>query len=229
MDAREIGQWCLDNKRMISKIIMKYDRYPDNYQDNFNYLSYMLMTKGIKFEENRGIKFSTYAFPILNRGMIEYLAWKTSKLSYPHYVLTTNKMKETRMNLEKKSKSFGVIPDFVEAKAGAKDLSFIDEDIDSEIFRRKVNKIVNEYTTPTQRNLFKYRYNDDLTIKHGFQECADMFGFSVARAKQLENKVIGKIRKYLYLENPSEDKRVSEANKIGRIKNIEEQKRNSIW
>lgn len=228
MNSKEIGQWCLDNKKMISKIIMKYDRYPDNYQDNFNHLAYMLMTKGVKFKESKGIKFSTYAFTILNREMIEYFTWKTSKLSYPHYVLTTNKMTETRMNLEKQSKSFGSIPDFVEAKAGAKDLSFIDEDIDSEFLRKRVNKIVNEYVTPTQRNLFKYRYNDDLTIKHGFQECADMFGFSTARAKQLEDKVVDKIRKYLYLEN-TKDKRVKIQNKKERGQRIEEAKRNSIW
>lgn len=228
MNSKEIGQWCLDNKKMISKIIMKYDRYPDNYQDNFNHLTYMLMNKGVKFKENKGIKFSTYAFTILNREMIEYFTWKTSKLSYPHYVLTTNKMAETRMNLEKKSKSFGSIPDFVEAKAGAKDLSFIDENIDSELFKKRVNKIINKYVTPTQRNLFKYRYDEDLTIKHGFQECADMFGFSTARAKQLENKVIDKIRKYLYLES-TEDKRVNAKNKKERGQRIEEEKRNTIW
>lgn len=228
MNSKEIGQWCLDNKKMISKIIMKYDRYPDNYQDNFNHLTYKLMDKGVKFKENKGIKFSTYAFIILNREMIEYFNWKTSKLSYPHYVFTTNKMTETRMELEKQSKSFGVIPDFVEAKAGAKDLSFIDENTDSEIFKKKVNKVVNEYVTPTQRNLFKYRYNEDLSIKHGFQECADMFGFSIARAKQLENKVIDKIRKYLYLEQTKNSK-VNARNQEERNKRFEEAKRNTIW
>lgn len=228
MNSKEIGQWCLDNKKMISKIIMKYDRYPDNYQDNFNHLAYMLMNKGIKFKESKGIKFSTYAYTILNREMIEYLNWKTSNLSYPHYALTSNRMIEIRMELEKNSKSFGAIPDFVEAKAGAKDLSFIDEDIDSELLKSKVNKIVNEYVTPTQRSLFKYRYNDDLTIKHGFQECADMFGFSCARAKQLEDKVIDKIRKHLYLAR-SKDNKVNAENQNERNKRIEKAKRNAIW
>lgn len=229
MNSKEIGQWCIDNKKMISKIIMKYDRYPDNYQDNFNHLTLRLMTKGVKFKESKGIKFSTYAFTILSREMAEYFSWKTSKLSYPHYVLTTNKMTDTRMDIERHSKSFGSIPDFVEAKAGAKDLTFIDEDIDSSILKKRVNKIVNEYTTPTQRNLFKYRYNDDLIQIHSFQECAEMFGFTTTRAKQLEDKVTDKIRKYLYLEQPSEDKRVSKTNKKERIKNYEEEKRNTIW
>lgn len=228
MNSKEIGQWCLDNKKMISKIIMKYDRYPDNYQDNFNHLTYVLMNKGVKFKENKGNKFSTYAYIILNREMVEYLNWKTSNLSYPHYALTSNRMIETRMNLEKNSKSFGAIPDFVEAKAGAKDLSFIDDNIDSELFKRRVNKIVNEYTTPVQRNLFKYRYNEDLTIKHGFKECSEMFGFSITRAQQLEVKVINKIRKYLYLE-PTEDKRVNTKNQKERGQRIGEARKNSIW
>ena len=73
MKSKELGQWCVDNKAMLAKIIMKYDRYPDNFQDNFNHLTLRLMERGIKFKEGIGIKFSTYAYPFILGEMKKYI------------------------------------------------------------------------------------------------------------------------------------------------------------
>lgn len=229
MDSKEIGQWCLDNKKMIGKIILKYDRYPDHFQDNFNHLTMRLMKKGTSFNSNKGRKFSTYAYTILVREMIEYINWKTCKLSYPHVCLTMNKYIKARTDLEKDSLSFGAIPDFIEAKAGAKDLTNIEEGLDKEILKRKIQSITKYILTPTQRKLFEYRYNDNLELWHTLQECADAFGFTTTRGAQLERKVIQKIRDYLYLNPAKEDKRINKINKKERGKNIEEARRDTIW
>ena len=142
MNSKEIGQWCVDNKAMLAKIIMKYDRYPDNFQDKFNHLTLRLMERGIKFKEGIGIKFSTYAYKILSREMATYMNWRLSRLSYPYAALTMNKYSKRRVALERGGVTFGAIPDFIEAKAGAKDLTEMEERIDSEALRTKMKAIV---------------------------------------------------------------------------------------
>ena len=229
MNSKEIGNWCVENKAVIAKIIMKYDRYPDNFQDNFNHLTFRLMERGVKYQPTKGRKFSTYAYTILVREMIEYLNWKTSKLSYPHMNLTVNKYNQKRIELEKGSYSFGAIPDFIEAKAGAKDLSDIELNLDSEALKKKLNNIINYALTPTQKALFKYRYNDDFEIAHTFQECSDMFGYTTTRAAQLERKVINKVRDYLKLNPLKKDERLSKSSVKQRKMQIEKEKENNIW
>lgn len=231
MNSKEIGQWCLDNKKMIGKIILKYDRYPDHFQDNFNHLTLKLMMKGTKFNPTKGRKFSTYAYTILSREMVEYLNWKVSKLSYPHINLTTNKYNQKRVELESESLSFGAIPDFIEAKAGAKDLTEMEERLDSEALRNKIKTIVENYITPTQKSLFKYRYNEDFIPVHTFEECGEMFGYSTTRAAQLERKVIDKIKTYLYLKEDiiKDDKRRKQQSTKERTRRISEARTNDVW
>lgn len=231
MNSKEIGQWCIDNKAMLAKIIMKYDRCPDNFQDNFNHLTLRLMERGIKFKEGIGIKFSTYAYKILSREMATYMNWRLSKLSYPYVALTTNKYSKRRVALERGSVTFGAIPDFIEAKAGAKDLTEMEEHMDSEALRAKIKTIVENYITPTQKSLFKYRYNEDFIPIHSFKECGEMFGYSTTRAAQLERKVIDKIKTYLYLKEDiiKDDKRRKKQSTEERRERISEAKTNNVW
>lgn len=231
MNSKEIGQWCIDNKAMLAKIIMKYDRYPDNFQDNFNHLTLRLMERGIKFKEGIGIKFSTYAYKILSREMATYMNWRLSKLSYPYVALTTNKYSKRRVALERGSVTFGAIPDFIEAKAGAKDLTEMEEHMDSEALRAKIKRIVENYITPTQKSLFKYRYNEDFIPIHSFKECGEMFGYSATRGAQLERKVIDKIKTYLYLKEDiiKNDKRRSKQSTEERRERINEARTNNVW
>lgn len=231
MNSKEIGQWCVDNKAMLAKIIMKYDRYPDNFQDNFNHLTLRLMDCGTKFKDGIGIKFSTYAYKILSREMFTYKKWRLSKLSYPHTALTMNKYSKRRVVLERGSVTFGAIPDFIEAKAGAKDLTEMEERIDSEILRAKIKTIVENYITPTQKSLFQYRYDEDFMPVRSFKECGEMFGYSTTRAAQLERKVIDKIKTYLYLKEDiiKDDKRRKKQSTKERRERINEARTNNVW
>ena len=231
MNSKEIGQWCVNNKAMLAKIIMKYDRYPDNFQDNFNHLTLRLMERGTKFKEGIGIKFSTYAYKILSREMATYMNWRLSRLSYPYAALTMNKYSKKRVALEKGGVTFGAIPDFIEAKAGAKDLTEMEERIDSEALRAKMKTIVENYLTPTQKSLFQYRYDEYFMPIHSFKECGEMFGYSTTRAAQLERKVIDKVKTYLYLKEDiiKNDKRRSKQSTKERKERINEARTNNVW
>lgn len=135
------------------------------------------------------------------------------------------------MALERGSVTFGAIPDFIEAKAGAKDLTEMEEHMDSEALRAKMKTIVENYITPTQKSLFKYRYNEDFIPIHSFKECGEMFGYSTTRAAQLERKVIDKIKTYLYLKEDiiKDDKRRKKQSTEERKERINEAKTNNVW
>lgn len=197
MEPQEIGQWCLDNRKLITKIILRYDRYPDHLEDNFNTMVCRLMQKGIAFKDNKGAKFITYAYKILTREMIEYINWRTSKLSYSHVALTSPKYSELRINKEKNFNSFGIIPDFVEAKAGAKDLSYFEESLDKKKLFKEINNIIENYLPPVQKRLMKYRYNEHLECINTLTSYAKIYNVSAAAALNNERKAILNIQKRL--------------------------------
>lgn len=200
MNSKEIGQWCLENKKMFYKIISKFDRDQDNAEDNFNQIVLALMKKGTAFNSSRGTKFTTYAYIIATNEMVEYSRRKRCKLSYPHYCLTRKEEAKKIMNsVAEQGKSFGSIPDYVEIHAGAKDLSFLDDMIDRAEAFKKVNYIINNYLPPIQKRLMNYRYNENLECVGTLVDYALLYGVSPAAAFGLEKSAIKNIQKRLGL------------------------------
>lgn len=231
MKSNEIAQWCIENKRMINKISLRYDRNQYNLDDNFNHLTLQLMKKAVKFNPNIGVKFSTYAYRILDREMSEYNAWKNSKLSYSHLALTAGKYLQTRLDIEANTRTFGTIPDYVESNNIIEYSETIEDKLDSKKLKDKIHTIIKYCTTPTQRDFFMYRYNENFELTHTFQECADYFNFSTARAAQLERKVIKTIQKYLYLTNEDiyKNKRLKPSTIKQRLVQITERNKDNSW
>lgn len=200
MNSKEIAKWCIENRRMIGKVILKYDRYPDNFEDNYNQIVSVLMKKAVSFNSLKGGAFSTYAYTIANNEMIEYVRKKRYKLSYPHYYLTRKDTSRELMNsVAEKGKTFGSIPDYVEAKAGAKDLSSLEDELDRINIINKVNYIIENYLPPVQKRLMKFRYNKNLECIDTLVNYGLTYGVSPAAAFGLEKSAIKNIQKRLGL------------------------------
>lgn len=231
MDSREIALWCIDNKKLLTKIALRYDKNQFNIEDNVAQLTLKLMQKGKKFNPNIGVKFSTYAYRILDREMSEYNAWKNSKLSYSHLALTASKYLQTRLDIEANTRTFGSIPDYIESHNSIEYTESIDNKLDNLKLKQRMRNIIDYCITPTQRNFFNYRYNDNFEIIHTFQECATVFDYSTARAAQLERKVIKTIKKYLYLDDEiiRDDKRRKLNTTKKRLGAIIKARQDNIW
>lgn len=203
MNSREIGQWCLDNKQYLYKIILRHDKNAWNLQDNYNHLVCELMRTCQKFNPDKGIKFITYVYRPANGIMDKYMTRKRLKLSYPDWIVNTPKGKQIikDMNIENNIQGgLGFIPDFMENKIININTRDKDAEIDKQNLINKINYIINKYLPPVQKRFMEYRYDKDLRQIHTLNEYAKEFNVTYQAGKNNEIKAIKTIRKRLRSE-----------------------------
>lgn len=200
MNSREIGQWCLDNKKYLYGIILKHDKNMWNLEDNYNHLVVELMKKCQNFNSNKGVKFITYVYRIAHGVLGKYILKKRLTLSYPDWVVSTPKGRQliTDSNIESTIQGgLGFNPDIMESKMIDINFKDIDLEYDKKELIDKVNKIIDNKLPKQQKIFMRYRYNYYLEPVHTLTDYSKAFGVTVQAGKNNEVKAIKNIRKIL--------------------------------
>ena len=209
MNSKEIGQWCLDNKKYLAKIILRHDRKFSNFEDNFNHLVCELMKTCSGYNPNKGVKFITYVYRPANGIMGKYMTRKRLKLSYPDWIVNTPKGKQVieKMNIENNiTGGFGFVPDFVEGRAIDINKTDRDAELDRQNLIAKINHIIENHLPPVQKRFMEYRYDKELRQVHTLNEYAQAFGVTYQAGKNNELSAIKTIQKRLGIYKKKERK-----------------------
>lgn len=200
MNSKEIGQWCLDNKKYLYGIILKHDRNMWNLDDNYNHLVIELMKRCQKFNPDKGVKFVTYVYRIAHGVLGSYSLRKRLNFSYPDWVVSTPKGRQliTDLNIENTIQcSLGFNPDIMESKMVDINLRDVDLEYDKKGLIDKINEIIDNKLPRQQKIFMRYRYNYYLEPVHTLTEYAKTFGVTIQAGKNNEVKAIKNIRKIL--------------------------------
>ena len=200
MNSREIGQWCLDNKKYLYGIILKHDKNMWNLDDNYNHLVAELMNKCKAFDETKGVKFITYVYRIAHGVVGRYILKNRLNFSYPDWVVSTKKGKQflENSNIENTIQyGLGFNQDIMESRIIDINKRDVDQDYDRQTLVRKINDII-ENKLPKQQKIFmRYKYNENLEQVHTLVDYSKAFGVTVQAGKNNEMKAIKNIRKQL--------------------------------
>lgn len=198
MDAKEIGQWCLDNKAMLHNLLRGKKLPYGDYENYFNEMVCRIIDFGSRYyDESKNVKPSTYFIMLAKQHLRASLLKDASKLSYPvrfyQYkdlsdFLTENENPRKFINLDKM--------EVVDHYEGIGYKYSLDDTIDVLNRAEKVKKYLN--LLPCKwRKVLQLRYDNNLIIQRNLKECAEVLGISKERVNQIEMQAINKLLAWL--------------------------------
>jgi len=161
-----------------------------------------------KFDYERGYKFSTYAEWWIRQAITRAIADRARTIRIPeHMVKTVNKLKKVTRNLARgKGRnpteeeiaqameiSLEELRDIIKIAQDPTPLEISSPSVTQELLREDIKEVI-ALLSPRERDVLRLRFGLDDGHQRTLEEVAELFGVTRERIRQIEAKVLRKLR-----------------------------------